>query len=495
MKIGFNNKLYMKYQTEEIEKRISESGGQRLYLELGGKLFNDQHAARVLPGFDPNVKIKLLQKFGRKAEVIVVVSAKDLERNKIRSDSFVDYGSDALKLIDLFTKRKILVNSLVITQYEGQHVADIYKKKVERRGIKVYVHTRTKGYPTDIKTIISKEGYGQNPYIKTTKPVVVVTAPGPGSGKLATCLCQMYHEYKKGEKPVFAKFETFPVWNLPLKHPVNLAYEAATADLRDVNMIDFFHFDTYKVSAVNYNRDIEIFPVIKTILSQIMGKELYQSPTDMGINMVGKAITNNDLIVDAAKKEVLRRYFKAQCDYLQGQAEIETQEKIELLMSDLGLTETDRSVVNKAREKSKKEKGVPAVAIELHNGKVIVGKESKLLTASSAMVLNSIKTLAGIDDKINLISPSIIEPIKVMRRNILKEKTPLFLEEVLIALSICAIDDENARVALNCIDKLGGCDAHATHMLSGNDELFLHKLNVYISTEPRIYSDIDEKFN
>lgn len=489
MKFGFDNELYTKRQTEEILRRIEETGS-RLYLEFGGKLFDDCHASRVLPGFDVNAKVKILQKLKDKAEIIIAINARDLEKNKIRADYGINYGSDVLRLIDNLRALDIYINSVVITQYEGQAQADIYKKKLERRGEKVYIHTKTKGYPTDIDTIISDEGYGKNPYIPTTRPLVVVTAPGPGSGKLATCLCQLYHEYKLGNKVGYAKFETFPIWNIPLKHPVNVAYEAATADLKDVNMIDHFHLEAYGSMSVNYNRDIEVFPVVKAILSKIMNKEPYKSPTDMGVNMAGYAIVDDNAVQDAAKQEVLRRYYKACCDYKQGLGDIGAKEKIELLMSDLGITIVDRKVVQASLDKSYAVGGVPVIAVELHNGKIVTGKQTEILSAAASVVLNAVKTLAKIDDEIDLISPIVLEPILQLKKDSLHEhKRVLSLREVLIALSICAATSPVAKLAISKLKLLDRCEAHSTVMLSKDDESVLKKLNVYISTEAEFESN------
>ncbi|MEG1509092.1 MAG: DUF1846 domain-containing protein [Clostridia bacterium] len=485
LKKGFDNELYLKMQSEFIQNRITEAGG-RLYLEFGGKLFDDCHAARILPGFDLNAKVKLLQNFKEQAELIIAINAKDIERNKIRADHGINYGSDVLRLIDLLRGLSIYINSVVITQYEGQPTADVFRKKLERRGENVFVHTRTKGYPTDIDTIISDEGYGQNPYIPTTRPLVVVTAPGPGSGKLATCLCQMYHEYKRGNKVGYAKFETFPVWNLPLKHPVNMAYEAATADLKDVNMIDHFHLEAYGKMAVNYNRDIEVFPVIRTILKKITGKDTYLSPTDMGVNMVGNCITDNAVVEEACKQEIIRRYLKALCDYKQGIIEKFTIDKIELLMTDLGISPKDRKVVCFAKTATR----TPAIALELPDGKLIMGKSSSRMSCTSAMLLNAVKELANIDDKIDLLSPVIIDPILQMKETCLHDnKHALTLEETLIALSICAATSPIAKYAISQISLLQKCEAHSTCILPKHEETILKKLGINLTSEPEFDSN------
>lgn len=483
MKIGFDDELYMKLQSEEILNRINDSG-ERLYLEFGGKLFDDCHASRVLPGFDVNAKVKLLSKLKDKAEIIITINAGDLARNKIRADYNIDYGSDVMRLMDNLRSLGIYVGSIVITQYDGQSAADTFKRKMVRRGEKVYIHTRTKGYPTDIDTIISDEGYGKNPYIECTRPLVVVTAPGPGSGKLATCLCQLYHEFKQGRKAKYAKFETFPIWNLPLKHPVNIAYEAATADLKDVNMIDVFHLDAYGIQTVNYNRDIEVFPVVRAILKKITGSDLYKSPTDMGVNMAGYAITDDKACVEAAKLEVIRRFYKASCDYAQGITDNTAAEKIELLMGDLGISVADREVIAVANAKAKKT-SLPVVAIDLGDKGIVTGKNSHLLTASSAAVLNAVKALSGISDKIDLISPNIIEPIIKLKKDTLKIKNNLLdLSETLIALSICAVTNPMAAVAVDNLAKLNNVEAHASCIIPKGDEAILKKLGINISTEP-----------
>lgn len=482
MKIGFDNDFYVLKQTEHILDRVKHSKG-KLYLEFGGKLLDDKHASRVLPGFDPAVKIKILETLKDKAETIIVVSAKDLESNKVRADYMIDYGTDLIRIINIFNQKQIDINSVVITQYSNQKAADIFKKKLERRGLKVFIHTKTKGYPTDVNTIISEEGYGKNPYIPTSKPLVVVTAPGPGSGKLATCLCQIYHEFKNGKQAGYAKFETFPVWNLPLNHPLNMAYEAATADLKDVNQIDYYHLKNYGITTVNYNRDLEVFPVVKAILTKIMGDEVYKSPTDMGVNMVGIAITNDEICKEASKQEILRRYYKAKCEYIQGLTEKETITKIEMLMSSLSINENDRPVVEKVVQKSKKV-STTVVGIELPNGKIITGKQSKLLTASSAMVLNAIKELAEIKDNVNLISPSILNPILEMKKTLLIEDEPLNLEDIMIALSICAQEDKTAKKAFDQIPLLSACEAHASCIITKNDNQYIQKLNLYLTCEP-----------
>lgn len=486
MRIGFDNDLYVKRQKEEIVARINKY--EKLYLEFGGKLFDDCHAARVLPGFDVNAKVKLLTTLKDKAEIIIAISAGDLARNKIRADYNIGYDSDVMRLMDNLREMDIYVGSIVITQYEGQAAADVFKKKMERRGETVYIHTKTNGYPTDIDMIISDEGYGKNPYIETTRPLVVVTAPGPGSGKLATCLCQLYHEYKRGKKAGYAKFETFPIWNLPLKHPVNVAYEAATADLKDVNMIDHFHLAKYGEMTVNYNRDIEVFPIVKTILERITGETTYNSPTDMGVNMAGYAISDDEAVSFAAKQEVIRRYYKACCDYVQGNGDIGAKEKIELLMTDLGITPTDRAVVGAARAKAESCE-CPVVAIELPNGKIVTGKKSNLLSSSSAAILNAVKAMANIDDQIDLIAPVVIEPILRMKTEILNEKyNHLTLGETLIALGIGAVTNPMTEIALDRLAKLNMCEAHCSCILPHTDEKYLKMLGINVTCDPKFSS-------
>ena len=481
MKIGFNNEEYVRRQKEEILNRISQF--DKLYLEFGGKLFDDCHASRVLPGFDVNAKVKLLETLKDKAEIIIAISAGDIARKKIRADFGIGYDADVMRLMDNLRELNIYVSSIVITQYEGQEAADVFKNKMERRGERVYIHTKTKGYPNNINVIISDEGYGKNPYIETTRPLVVVTAPGPGSGKLATCLGQLYHEHKRGVSAGYAKFETFPIWNLPLKHPVNVAYEAATADLKDVNMIDHFHLEKYGVRTVNYNRDIEVFPIVRSILEKITGKVLYNSPTDMGVNMAGYAIFDDEVVSNAAKQEVIRRYYKACCDYAQGTTDETVKEKIELLMGDLGITPDDRPTAIACREKSNI-CGEPVLAIELEDGRVVTGKRSNLLSASSACVLNAIKTLANIDDSVELISPRAIEPIVQMKTELLKEKyNCLTLEETLIALCIGAVNDSVAKLALSKVGELKDCEAHGSVMLPTQDENVLKKLGLNLATD------------
>ena len=472
-KIGFDSEMYMQKQSEQILQRIS--GYDKLYLEFGGKLFDDLHAARVLPGFDKAAKIKLLRKLRDKAELIICINAGDIEKNKVRADYGITYGSEVERMIDNISGMGIYINSVVITMFTD---------------IKVYVHRPTKGYPHEIDTIVSDEGYGANPYIETTRPLVVATAPGPGSGKLATCLSQLYHEYKRGIKAGYAKFETFPIWNLPLGHPVNVAYEAATADLKDVNKVDNFHLEAYGKMAVNYNRDIDVFPVVRSILTKISGSELvYRSPTDMGVNMAGYCIIDDDACVEASKQEVIRRYFKALVDFKNGTAKPSTVKRLEFLMSRLEISPADRKVVAAAEEKSEAAGGVGAVAVELPDGRIVTGKNSEIMSASAACVFNAVKALAGMDD-IKLISPYVIGPILDLKTKILEDKdNTLTLDEALIALSICAATDPRAARAIEKLVELRGCEAHSSHMLRKADENPFRKLGLNLTCSPEFLSN------
>jgi len=490
MKIGFDHEKYLEEQSKYILERVNNY--DKLYLEFGGKLLFDMHAKRVLPGFDENAKIKLLHKLREKAEIIICVYAGDIERNKIRGDFGITYDMDVLRLIDDLRGYDLQVNSVVITRYSGQPATNIFINKLERRGIKVYKHEAIKGYPTEVETIVSDEGYGRNPYIETTKPIVVVTAPGPGSGKLATCLNQLYHENKRGNAVGYSKFETFPVWNVPLKHSLNIAYEAATVDLKDVNMIDSFHFDAYNEVAVNYNRDIEMFPVIKRIIEKITGKEsIYKSPTDMGVNRVGFGITDYGVVKKASIQEIIRRYFKTSVEYKKGYVDAEVFQRIKIIMESLNLKPEDRKVVIPAREYSSKLKleankndACPVVALELEDGTVLTGRSSELMDASSAAILNAVKYLANISDEIHLISPVVLEPIKSLKTNALgSNNTSLNSEEILIALSICAATNPMAQVALEKLIKLKGCQAHSTTILSTGDEQIFRKLGIDVTCD------------
>ncbi|MFA5270736.1 MAG: DUF1846 domain-containing protein [Candidatus Omnitrophota bacterium] len=492
-KIGFDNDKYLKEQTAEILQRVKRFDN-KLYLEFGGKLLFDYHAARVLPGYDPNVKLRLLQQLKDKAEIILCIYAGDIERRKIRADFGITYDVDALKLIDDLRVWKIDVLAVVITRFEGQPAAKIFKNKLERRNIKVYTHRFTKGYPTDVDTIVSDNGYGTNDYIETTKPLVVVTGPGPGSGKLATCLSQLYHDHKKGKKSGYAKFETFPIWNIPLKHPVNVAYEAATADIKDFNLIDPFHFEAYKEATINYNRDVEVFPVVKRILSKITGEEsIYKSPTDMGVNKAGFGIVDDLIVKAAATQEIIRRYFRYKCEYIMGFADKDSVSKMELLMEEFSLVPENRSVVLPARkaaeEAQQKNKGNESIycgaAIELPDGTIVTGKNSSLMHSASSAVLNAVKKLAEIPDKIHLLTPNILESIQSLKKNILSEKTVnLDLEETLIALSIGAGANPAAQLAMEKLKELKNCEIHLTHIPTPGDEAGLRRLGLNVTADP-----------
>lgn len=493
MKIGFDNEKYLDEQSQYIEERVNNY--DKLYLEFGGKLFADLHAKRVLPGFDENVKVKLLTKLKDKVEVIVCVFAGDIERNKIRGDFGITYDMEIFRLIDDLREKELQVNSVVITRYEERPAISLFINRLEIRGIKVYKHYSTVGYPNDIDAIVSDDGYGKNEYIETTKPIVVVTAPGPNSGKLATCLNQLYHEFKRGNSAGYSKFETFPVWNIPLKHPLNIAYEAATVDLADVNMIDPFHLETYGETAVNYNRDIEAFPLLRRIIEKITNNEsIYKSPTDMGVNRVKFGIIDDDIIKEASEQEIIRRYFKTSCDYKEGNLNLETFRRAELIMRSSGLEECDRKVVEKAREKAEtiREKlnkdvneVVSVVSLELNDGTIVTGKRSELMDAPSAAILNAIKYLSKFDDELLLLSPKILEPILKLKKENLKDKNvPLDSEEILIALSISAATNPTAELALSKLTELDGAQAHCTHIIRKSDEQFLRKLGIEITCEP-----------
>ena len=493
LRTGFDNEKYLAEQTNAITERVSRFNN-KLYLEFGGKLLFDYHAARVLPGFDPNVKMRLLQKIRDKSEVVLCIYAGDIERKKIRADFGITYDSDALKLIDDLREWEIDVTGVVITRYENQPAATVFKKKLERRNIRVYTHRFTKGYPTDVDTIVSNEGYGANEYIPTTKPIIVVTGPGPYSGKLATCLSQIYHEYDHGVHAGYAKFETFPIWNLPLKHPINMAYEAATADIRDFNMIDSFHLEAYNERTVNYNRDVEAFPVLRRIIEKITGEHsFYKSPTDMGVNRAGFGIIDDDAVRRAAIREVIRRYFRYACEYAIGFVDRETVQRVELLLEDLNAKPEDRIVVNPARqaglEAERKGKGNEGIycgaAIELADGSIITGKNSPLMHAASALVLNAVKHLAKIPDAMHLLPPNIMESISHFKKDVLKGKmVSLDLEETLIALSISATVNPAAQMAVEKLKELSGCEVHITHIPTPGDEAGLRKLGVNLTSDP-----------
>ena len=482
MKIGFDNEKYLQMQSEHIRERISKFDN-KLYLEFGGKLFDDYHASRVLPGFAPDSKLKLLMQLSDQAEIVIVISAGDIEKNKVRGDLGITYDTDVLRLMDSFKEQGLYVGSVVITQYSGQPSANAFKSRLEKLKIKVYTHYNIEGYPSNIPLIVSDEGYGKNEYIETTRPLVIITAPGPGSGKMATCLSQLYHEHKRGIHAGYAKFETFPIWNIPLKHPVNLAYEAATADLNDVNMIDPFHLEAYGETTVNYNRDVEIFPVLDAIFERIYGKNPYKSPTDMGVNMAGNCICDDEVCREASNQEIIRRYYSALKGLAQGTSDEEEVYKIKLLMNQAHITIAKRKVVDAALKRAK-ETSAPAAALELEDGTIITGKTTPLLGASAAMLLNALKTLAGLDDALHLISPTVIEPIQKLKTECLGSKNPrLHTDEILIALSICAATDKNAQLALEQIPNLRGCQAHSSVMLSSVDIKQFKKLNIQLTSE------------
>lgn len=485
--IGFDNEKYIKIQSEQIRKRIAEFGG-KLYMEFGGKLFDDNHAARVLPGFAPDSKLNMLLELKDRAEIVISVSAISLAMEKKRRDLGITYDLEVLRLIDLFRSVDLYVGSVVITQYDGQKAADKLKAKLEASGIPVFIHYMIPGYPSDVQRIVSDEGYGKNDYIKTTRELVVVTAPGPGSGKMATCLSQLYHENKMGIASGYAKFETFPIWSIPLKHPVNLAYESATADLNDVNMIDPFHYEAYGEVAINYNRDVEVFPVLNEIFKQIYGQSPYKSPTDMGVNMAGFCISDDEIVSEASRQEIIRRYYSAVCDRLRNGNENQEVEKISMIMNQAGIQLTDREVVKSALETEKQTES-PAMAIRLNDGTLITGKTKKLLGCSAAAVLNALKVLAEIDDKEELLPPALIEPVQDLKVTFLGCKNPrLHVEEVLIALSVSAANNQDAAKALSMLPKLAGCEAHSTVILSSADAEIFRKLKVNLTCEPQFQS-------
>lgn len=483
-KLGFDNEKYISLQSQNIRDRIAMFGG-KLYMEFGGKLFDDFHASRVLPGFAPDSKVKMLLNLKDDAEIVIVINADAIEKNKRRGDLGITYDLDTLRLIDAFRGIGLYVGSVVITRYTEQPLAVAFERRLQSLGIKVYRHYTIPDYPSNIPLIVSDDGFGKNQYIETERRLVVVTAPGPGSGKMAVCLSQLYHENKRGIKAGYAKFETFPIWNIPLKHPVNIAYEAATADLNDVNMIDPFHLEAYGETTVNYNRDIEIFPVLSAMMERIMGESPYKSPTDMGVNMAGCAICDDEICCAAAKQEVIRRYFAAMGAVRQGLGEQSEVAKIELIMNKLGITVDDRPVVAAALKKAELT-NAPATSIELPDGRIVTGKTSSLLGASSSMLLNVLKELGGIPDEVQLLSPTIIEPIQRMKTGALGNHNPrLHTDEVLIALSICAATDKTAKLALDQVSKLRGLEAHSTVILSRVDEQTFRKLGVNMTCEPK----------
>ena len=490
MKIGFDNQKYLTMQSEHIRERISQFG-DKLYLEFGGKLFDDYHASRVLPGFAPDSKLQMLLQLSDQAEIIISINAADIEKNKIRHDLGISYDEDVIRLIKVYREKGFYVSSVVITRYTGQASTKLFQAKLEHMDIKVYRHYSIEGYPNNVAHIVSDEGYGKNEYVETSRPLVVVTAPGPGSGKMATCLSQLYHENKRGIKAGYAKFETFPIWNIPLKHPVNLAYEAATADLNDVNMIDPFHLEAYGVTTVNYNRDVEIYPVLAAMFEGIYGHCPYQSPTDMGVNMAGNCIVDDNVCQEASRQEIIRRYYQSMNRFKKDEATEDEIYKLELLLKQAKITTNDRPVVPVAKKLAEKT-GLPAAALELPNGQIVTGKTTSLLGPASAVLLNAIKTLGNIDDKVHLISPTFIEPIQELKTGYLGSKNPrLHTDEVLIALSMCAATDENASLALEQLPKLKGCQLHTTVILSSVDMNTFKKLGIEVTNEA-VYENKDQ---
>ncbi len=483
-KIGFDNDKYLQMQSTRIRERIARFGG-KLYLEFGGKLYDDFHASRVLPGFQPDSKLRMLLQLKDQVEMVIAINAADIEKNKVRGDLGITYDRDVIRLIDVFRSFGLYVSSVVLTRYAENTATRAFQNRLESLGMKVYHHYAIEGYPSDIAKIVSDEGYGKNEYIETTRGLVVVTAPGPGSGKMATCLSQLYHEHKRGVQAGYAKFETFPIWNLPLNHPVNLAYEAATADLNDVNMIDPFHLEAYGKTTVNYNRDVEIFPVLATMLESISGKCPYQSPTDMGVNMAGYCIFDDEAVREASCQEIIRRYYAGLCDQRQGKAGDEVVRKLELLMKKAGAATTDRKVTAPALRKAE-ETGLPAAAMELPDGRIVTGKTSDLLGASAALLLNALKALGNIPDDIHLIDPVVIGPIQHLKVDHLGNRNPrLHTDEVLIALSISAATNPTAEQAMEQLSRLRGCEVHSSVILSAVDEKVFKRLGVNLTCEPR----------
>ena len=484
VKVGFDNDKYLQLQSAHIRERLAFFGG-KLYLEFGGKLFDDYHASRVLPGFQPDSKLRMLLQLKEQVEMVIAINAADIEKNKIRGDLGITYDRDVIRLIDIFRELGLYVSSVVLTRYNGQSAAKAFQSRLESMGVKVYHHYAIAGYPSDTASVVSEEGFGRNDFIETSRELVVVTAPGPGSGKLATCLSQLYHEHKRGVQAGYAKFETFPVWNLPLNHPVNLAYEAATADLSDVNMIDPFHLDAYGVTTVNYNRDVEAFPVLVAIFQQILGECPYKSPTDMGVNMVGNCIIDDAACRQASGQEILRRYYNALCEQKKGQISDNVLQKLELLMKKAGVTTEDRSVVAAALEREAKT-GAPAAAMELPDGTIVTGRTTDLLGASSALLLNALKKLAGLPDELHMISPVVLDPIQHLKVDHLGNRNPrLHTDETLIALSICAATNPMAKYAMEQLNKLRGCEVHSSVILSSVDEKTFKRLGINLTCEPR----------
>ena len=481
---GFDNEKYLSMQSEKIRERIARFGG-KLYLEFGGKLFDDFHASRVLPGFAPDSKVKMLLQLKDQAEIVIAINAADIEKNKIRGDLGITYDMDVLRLIDAFRSIGLLVGSVVMTRYTSQPAADAFCKRLETLGIKVYHHYPIEGYPSDIDKIVSDDGFGKNEYIETSRSLVVVTAPGPGSGKMATCLSQLYHENKRGIAAGYAKFETFPIWNLPLKHPVNLAYEAATADLNDVNMIDPFHLEAYGETTVNYNRDVEIFPVLAEIFNQIYNECPYKSPTDMGVNMAGYCIVDDEACCEASRQEIIRRYFAERCSYKKGTGNLENVNKIKLIMKQTGISLDERPVIGAAVKRAE-ETQAPAFALEIGENELVTGKTSALMGAAASAMLNALKKLAGISDDIHLLVPAVIEPVQELKVKYMGNHNPrLHVDEVLIALSVSAATNPLAQLALQQIPKLRGMEAHSTVILTSRDESLFKKFGVNITCEPQ----------
>lgn len=485
--IGFDNDKYLQMQSSHIRERISKFGG-KLYLEFGGKLFDDYHASRVLPGFQPDSKLRMLLQLKDQVEVVIVINSGDIEKNKLRGDLGITYDVDVLRLIDVFRNCGLYVGSVVLTCFQGQPVAEAFQKRLEALGVRVYRHYPIEGYPSNIAKIVSDEGYGRNEYIETSRELIVVTAPGPGSGKMATCLSQLYHEHKRGIQAGYAKFETFPIWNLPLNHPVNLAYEAATADLNDVNMIDPFHLEAYGETTVNYNRDVEIFPVLTAMFEKIVDECPYKSPTDMGVNMAGNCIIDDEVCREASRQEIVRRYYTALCGQRQGTVQEDEVYKLELLMKKAGVSVSDRAVVAPALQRAE-ETGAPAAAMQLPDGRIVTGRTTDLLGPCSAVLLNALKTLAGISDEIHLLSPVIIEPIQHLKVEHLGNRNPrLHTDEILIALSICAATNPTAKLAMEQLNSLRGSEVHSSVILSQVDEKVFRRLGVNITCEPRYES-------
>ena len=489
MKKGFDNDKYLQMQSEHIRERIAQFDN-KLYLEFGGKLFDDYHASRVLPGFQPDSKLQMLLQLKDQAEIVIVISAEDIVSSKVRGDYGITYDLDVLRLIDAFQERGLFVGSVCVTMYTAAPEVEAFEKRLNSLGIRTFRHYKIPGYPNDVARIVSDEGYGRNEYIETERPLVVITAPGPGSGKMATCLSQLYHEYKRGVKAGYAKFETFPIWNLPLKHPVNLAYEAATADLNDVNMIDPFHLEAYGKTTVNYNRDVEIFPVVNAMFELIAGKSPYRSPTDMGVNMAGNCIIDDDVCREASLNEIVRRYFKCLCDQKASGVVKPERFKLELLMNQAGIALGEREVEKRAHAMSEATDGQPAAAIELADGTIVTGKTGPLLGAASSALLNALKKLAGIDQETDLVSARAIEPIQTLKTNYLGSRNPrLHTDEILIALSSSVSENEYAAKAMEQIPNLKGCDIHSTVILSSVDADTLKKLGMYLTCEPTYEED------